>query len=307
MTTHEALTGKVALVTGATRGAGRGTAIALGEAGATVYCTGRTTRGKRSEYDRPETIEETAELVDAAGGKGIAVEVDHLQPERVEALVRRIDDEHGRLDVLVNDIWGGEKLAEWNTPIWEHDLDGGLRMLRLAIDTHLITSHFALRLLIRRPGGLVVEMTDGTAEYNATNYRLSTFYDLAKTSVIRLAFAQAKELEPHGCTAVALTPGWLRSEMMLEIYGVTEENWRDAAGGNPHFAAISESPRFVGRAVAALAADPQLERRSGGSFSSGGLAREYGFTDVDGSQPDCWRYMVEVQDPGRPPDATGYR
>jgi NAD(P)-dependent dehydrogenase (short-subunit alcohol dehydrogenase family) len=307
MTTHDALTGKVALVTGATRGAGRGTAIALGEAGATVYCTGRTTRGKRSEYDRPETIEETAALVDAAGGKGIAVEVDHLQPERVEALVRRIDDEHGRLDVLVNDIWGGEKLAEWNTPIWEHDLDGGLRMLRLAIDTHLITSHFALRLLIRRPGGLVVEMTDGTAEYNATNYRLSTFYDLAKTSVIRLAFAQAKELEPHGCTAVALTPGWLRSEMMLEIYGVTEENWRDAAGGNPHFAAISESPRFVGRAVAALAADPQLERRSGGSFSSGGLAREYGFTDVDGSQPDCWRYMVEVQDPGRPPDATGYR
>jgi len=307
MTTHDALTGKVALVTGATRGAGRGTAIALGEAGATVYCTGRTTRGRRSEYDRPETIEETAELVDAAGGKGIAVEVDHLQPERVEALVRRIDDEHGRLDVLVNDIWGGEKLAEWNTPIWEHDLDGGLRMLRLAIDTHLITSHFALRLLIRRPGGLVVEMTDGTAEYNATNYRLSTFYDLAKTSVIRLAFAQAKELEPHGCTAVALTPGWLRSEMMLEIYGVTEENWRDAAGGNPHFAAISESPRFVGRAVAALAADPQLERRSGGSFSSGGLAREYGFTDVDGSQPDCWRYMVEVQDPGRPPDATGYR
>ena len=307
MTTHDALTGKVALVTGATRGAGRGTAIALGEAGATVYCTGRTTRGKRSEYDRPETIEKTAELVDAAGGKGIAVEVDHLQPERVEALVRRIDDEHGRLDVLVNDIWGGEKLAEWNTPIWEHDLDGGLRMLRLAIDTHLITSHFALRLLIRRPGGLVVEMTDGTAEYNATNYRLSTFYDLAKTSVIRLAFAQAKELEPHGCTAVALTPGWLRSEMMLEIYGVTEENWRDAAGGNPHFAAISESPRFVGRAVAALAADPQLERRSGGSFSSGGLAREYGFTDVDGSQPDCWRYMVEVQDPGRPPDATGYR
>jgi len=302
-----ALDGKVALVAGATRGAGRGTAVALGEAGATVYCSGRSTRERRSEYDRPETIEETAELVDAAGGKGIAVEVDHLQPERVEALVRRIDDEHGRLDVLVNDIWGGEKLAEWNTPIWEHDLDGGLRMLRLAIDTHLITSHFALRLLIRRPGGLVVEMTDGTAEYNATNYRLSTFYDLAKTSVIRLAFAQAKELEPHGCTAVALTPGWLRSEMMLEIYGVTEENWRDAAGGNPHFAAISESPRFVGRAVAALAADPQLERRSGGSFSSGGLAREYGFTDVDGSQPDCWRYMVEVQDPGRPPDATGYR
>ncbi len=301
------LTGKVALVTGATRGAGRGTAVALGEAGATVYCTGRSTRQRRSEYDRPETIEETAELVDAAGGAGIAVAVDHLQPAQVEALVRRIEAEQGRLDVLVNDIWGGEKLAEWNTPVWEHDLDGGLRMLRLAIDTHLITSHFALPLLIRRPGGLVVEMTDGTREYNASNYRLSMFYDLAKSAVLRLAFAHGKELAPHGCSAVALTPGWLRSEMMLENYGVTEENWREAKVGSPHFVAISESPRFVGRAVAALAADPQLERRNGGSFSSGGLAREYGFTDVDGSQPDCWRYMVEVQDPGRPPDATGYR
>jgi NAD(P)-dependent dehydrogenase (short-subunit alcohol dehydrogenase family) len=301
------LTGKVALVAGATRGAGRGTAVALGEAGATVYCTGRTTRQRRSEYDRPETIEETAGLVDGAGGEGIAVEVDHLQPAQVESLVQRIDAERGRLDVLVNDIWGGEQLAQWNTPVWEHDLDRGLRMLRLAIDTHLITSHFALGLLIRRPAGLVVEMTDGTAEYNAANYRLSTFYDLAKTAVIRLAFSQGKELAPHGCTAVALTPGWLRSEMMLDNYGVTEANWRDAVGGNPHFTAISESPRFVGRAVAALAADPQLERRNGGSFSSGELGREYGFTDVDGSQPDCWRYMVEVQDAGRPPDPTGYR
>jgi NAD(P)-dependent dehydrogenase (short-subunit alcohol dehydrogenase family) len=301
------LTGKVALVTGATRGAGRGTAVSLGEAGATVYCTGRTTREQRSEYDRPETIEETAELVAAAGGEGIAVAVDHLEAPQVEALVRRIDAEQGRLDVLVNDIWGGERLAEWNTPIWEHDLDAGLRMLRLAIDTHLITSHHALALLIRRPGGLVVEMTDGTAEYNADHYRLSTFYDLAKTAVIRLAFAQAKELAPHGGTAVALTPGWMRSEMMLDHYSVTEETWRDAAGGNPHFRAISESPRFVGRAVAALAADPDLARRNGGSFSSGGLAREYGFTDLDGSQPDCWRYMVEVQDRGLPPDLTGYR
>jgi NAD(P)-dependent dehydrogenase (short-subunit alcohol dehydrogenase family) len=301
------MSGKVALVTGATRGAGRGTAVSLGEAGATVYCTGRTTRTKRSEYDRPETIEETAELVATAGGQGIAVEVDHLQPAQVEALVQRIEAEQGRLDVLVNDIWGGEKLAQWNTPVWEHDLDGGLRMLRLAIDTHLITSHFALALLIRRPGGLVVEMTDGTLEYNAANYRLSTFYDLAKTSVIRLAFAQGKELAPHGCTAVALTPGWIRSEMMLDNYGVTEANWRDGAATNPHFAAISESPRFVGRAVAALAADPDLQRRNGGSFSSGGLAREYGFTDLDGSQPDCWRYLVEVQDPGRPADPTGYR
>jgi len=297
----------VALVTGATRGAGRGTAVSLGEAGATVYCTGRTTRKRRSEYDRPETIEETAELVDAAGGEGIAVEVDHLEPAQVEALVERIDAERGRLDVLVNDIWGGELLAEWNKPVWEHDLDKGLRMLRLAIDTHLITSHFALALLISEPGGLVVEMTDGTREYNAEHYRLSAFYDLAKTSVIRLAFAQSKELAPHGCTAVALTPGWMRSEMMLDNYQVTEDTWREAEGGNPHFKAISESPRFVGRAVAALAADPDLHRRNGGSFSSGGLAREYGFTDLDGSQPDCWRYMVEVQDAGRPADATGYR
>jgi NAD(P)-dependent dehydrogenase (short-subunit alcohol dehydrogenase family) len=191
--------------------------------------------------------------------------------------------------------------------VWEHDLDGGLRMLRLAIDTHLITSHFALALLIRRPGGLVVEMTDGTLEYNAAHYRLSAFYDLAKTAVIRLAFAQGQELAPHGCAAVALTPGWMRSEMMLDNYRVTEANWRDGAATNPHFAAISETPRFVGRAVAALAADPQVDRRNGGSFSSGGLAREYGFTDLDGSQPDCWRYMAEVMDPGRPADPTGYR
>jgi NAD(P)-dependent dehydrogenase (short-subunit alcohol dehydrogenase family) len=301
------LNGKAALVAGATRGAGRGIAVALGEAGATVYCTGRTTRQRRSEYDRPETIEETAELVDAAGGKGIALAVDHLEPEQVEALVQRIDAEQGRLDLLVNDIWGGELLFEWTSPLWEHDLQNGLRMLRLAIDTHLITSHFALPLLIRRPGGLVVEMTDGTREYNATNYRLSAFYDLAKSSVIRLAFTQGCELAPHDCTAVALTPGWMRSEMMLENYGVTEENWRDGAAVNAHFAAISETPRFVGRAVAALAADPGVHERNGGSFSSGGLAREYGFTDVDGSQPDCWRYMVEVQDPGLPADPTGYR
>jgi len=301
------LSGKVALVAGATRGGGRGIAVALGEAGATVYCTGRTTRQRRSEYDRPETIEQTAELVTAAGGEGIAVEVDHLVPAQVEALVGRIDAEQGRLDVLVNDIWGGEQLAQWDTPLWEHDLDGGLRMLRLAIDTHLITSHFALALLIRRPGGLVVEVTDGTQEYNAAHYRLSTFYDLAKTAVLRLAFAQGTELAPHGCSAVALTPGWMRSEMMLDIYGVTEGTWRDGEGGNPHFRAISESPRFVGRAVAALAADPNVARRNGGSFSSGGLAREYGFTDLDGSQPDAWRYMVEVQDPGLPPDPTGYR
>ncbi len=301
------LEGKVALVAGATRGAGRGTAIALGEAGATVYCTGRSTRRQRSEYDRPETIEETAELVEAAGGSGIAVAVDHLEPAEVERLTSRIDADHGRLDVLVNDIWGGEKLFDWDTPVWEHDLQRGLRILRLAVDTHLITSHHALPLLIRRPGGLVVEMTDGTRAYNDDRYRVNVFYDLAKASALRLAFAQGHELAAHGCAAVALTPGWLRSEMMLENFGVTEDDWDQPGKAPPHFAAISESPRFVGRAVAALAADPDLDKRNGGSFSSGELAREYGFTDLDGSQPDCWRYMVEVQDPGLPADPAGYR
>jgi len=301
------LRGKVALVAGATRGAGRGTAVALGEAGAVVYCTGRTTNGQASDYRRPETIDETAAMVSAAGGTGIAVAVDHFNAPEVEALVRRIDHGHGRLDILVNDMWGGENLIQWNTPLWEHDLDGGLRMLHGAVDTHLVTSHFALPLLIRRPGGLVVEMADGTREYNTAHYRLSAFYDLAKSAVLRLAFSQAEELKPFGCTAVALTPGWMRSEMMLEHYGVTEANWREAAATNPHFAAISESPRFVGRAVAALAADSDVYRRTGGSFSSGGLALEYGFTDVDGSRPDCWRYLEEVQDAGLPADATGYR
>ena len=301
------LQGKVALVAGATRGAGRGTAVALGEAGATVYCTGRSTRARRSEYDRPETMEETAELVTAAGGTGIPVAVDHLEADEVRALVERIAADQDRLDVLVNDIWGGERLFEWDTPVWDHDLANGLRMLRLAIDTHLITSHLALPLLIRRPGGLVVEMTDGTAAYNAGHYRVNAFYDLAKNAVVRLAFAQAHELAPHGATAVALTPGWLRSEMMLEHYGVTEANWRDGAKVNSHFAAISESPRFVGRAVAALAADPGKQRHSGGSLSSGGLAREYGFTDLDGSRPDAWRYMVEVQDPDLPANPGPYR
>jgi NAD(P)-dependent dehydrogenase (short-subunit alcohol dehydrogenase family) len=300
------LAGKVALVAGATRGAGRGIAIELGAAGATVYCTGRTTRAQRSEYDRPETIEETAEAVTAAGGEGIAVQVDHLEVAQVQALVARIDAGHGRLDVLVNDIWGGELLTEWNVPVWQHSLEKGLRIMRLGIDTHLITSHYALPLLIRRPGGLVVEMTDGTDEYNRANYRLSMFYDQVKTSVQRMAWGLAKELEPHGCTAVALTPGWLRSEMMLGHYGVTEENWRDATKVQPHFV-ISESPHYVGRAVAAMAADDGKARWNGQSLSSGGLAQVYGFRDVDGSQPDCWRYMREVQDPGLPADATGYR
>jgi NAD(P)-dependent dehydrogenase (short-subunit alcohol dehydrogenase family) len=300
------LKGKVALVSGATRGGGRGIAVALGEAGATVYVTGRSTRARRSEIDRPETIEETAELVSEAGGEGIAVPTDHLDHAQVAALVERIDADHGRLDVLVNDIWGSEHLFEWDTPVWEHDLDNGLRLLRLAIDTHLITSHYALPLLIRQAGGLVVEVTDGTASYNADHYRINAFYDLAKTSVIRLAWGQAQELGKHGCTAVALTPGWMRSEMMLEIYGVTEENWRDGTARTPHFC-ISETPRFVGRAVAALAGDPERARWNGQSLSSGGLAQVYGFTDLDGTRPDCWRYMTEVVDTGNPPGDEGYR
>ncbi|MCX4977639.1 SDR family oxidoreductase [Streptomyces sp. NBC_00620] len=300
------LEGKVALVAGATRGAGRGIAVELGAAGATVYVTGRSTRGKRSEYDRPETIEDTAELVTAAGGRGIAVPTDHLVPSEVEALVARIADEQGRLDVLVNDIWGGETLFEWDSTVWEHDLDKGLRLLRLAVETHAITNHHALPLLLRNPGGLVVEMTDGTAEYNRNTYRVSFFYDLAKSSVLRMAFALGHELGPRGATAVALTPGWLRSEMMLENFGVTEENWRDALERVPHFG-ISETPFYVGRAVAALAADPDVARWNGGSLSSGQLAQVYGFTDRDGSRPDAWRYMVEVQDVGKAADATGYR
>ena len=300
------LAGTVSLVAGATRGAGRGIAIELGAAGATVYVTGRTTREQRSEYDRPETIEETAELVREAGGEGIAVPTDHLVPAQVASLVARIERDHRRLDVLVNDIWGGEKLIEWNVPVWEHSLDKGLRMLELAIDTHLITSHVALPLLIARPGGLVIEMTDGTAEYNATHYRNSLFYDLAKTSVTRMAWALSQELAPHGATAVSLTPGWMRSEIMLEVFGVTEANWRDATRHQPHFV-ISESPRFVGRAVAALAADERRARWNGQSLSSGQLAIAYGFTDVDGSRPDCWRYLAEVQETGKPADATGYR
>jgi NAD(P)-dependent dehydrogenase (short-subunit alcohol dehydrogenase family) len=300
------LSGKIALVAGASRGAGRGIAIELGAAGATVYVTGRSTREQRSEYDRPETIEETADLVTAAGGTGIAVPTDHLVSEQVRALVERIRKDEGRLDILVNDIWGGEKLFEWNKAVWEHDLENGLRLLRLGIDTHLITAHFALPLMIERPGGLLVEVTDGTAEYNAEHYRLSPFYDLAKVAVNRMGWSHAKDLEKHQCTSVSLTPGWLRSEMMLEHFGVTESNWRDATKTVPHFV-ISETPRFVGRAVAALAADPDRARWNGQSLSSGELARVYGFTDLDGSRPDVWRYIVEVTEKDKPADATGYR
>ena len=289
----DALRGKVAVVAGATRGAGRGIAAALGEAGALVVCTGRRSRdaSTRSDYgDRPETIEETAELVDAAGGTGIAIAVDHLDPDQVVRLRDRIDSDHGGLDILVNDIWGGELLhggpPNWDRPIWEVDLDDGLRMLRLGVDTHLITSHHLLPLLVDRPGGLVVEVTDGTTAYNAEHYRISVFYDLAKVAVNRLAWSQGHELGPFGCTALAVTPGWMRSEMMLEHYATDEAHWREAA--TPPGFEHSETPRFVGRAIAAVAADPRRARWNQQSVTAADLCRAYGFTDVDGSQPDGW-------------------
>lgn len=290
---RKTLTGKVALVAGATRGAGRGIAVALGEAGATVYCTGRSTQAGRSEMDRSETIEETAALVDAAGGHGIAVRVDHLVPDEVRELVTRIEREQGALHLLVNDIFGATKI-EWNKTVWESDLDFGLRSLRLAIDTHAITSHFAIPLLLKAPGGLVIEINDGTEAYNGTRYRNSFFYDLAKAAVLRMGFALGHELKSHGATGLSLSPGWMRSEAMLEVFGVREDNWRDAVAREPGFA-IAESPTFVGRAVVALAADPDVARWNGQSLSSGQLARVYGFTDVDGSQPDAWRYMLDAE------------
>ncbi|WP_197377360.1 SDR family oxidoreductase [Mycolicibacterium baixiangningiae] len=284
----DALRGRIAVVAGATRGAGHGIAAALGEAGATVICTGRSSRRGPggSDYDRPETIEETAELVDALGGRGIAHRVDHLDTEQVGA--------------LVNDLWGAEVLkgppSSWGHPMWQHDLDDRLRILRLGVDTHLITSHFLLPLLVTRPGGLLVEITDGTTEYNSANYRLSVFYDLAKCAVDRLAFSHGHGLAPLGATAVALTPGWLRSQMMLDNYGVTEADWRTALNPRrsdgypaaPPGFANSETPRFVGRAVAAIAADPESSRWNQRSLTSATVSREYGFTDVDGRRPDGW-------------------
>lgn len=294
----EALRGRVAVVAGATRGAGRGIAVALGEAGATVVATGRSSRTARLHSDyagRPETIEETAELVDETGGVGVAIPVDHLDTEQVQRLAGIIADRFGAIDVLVNDIWGGEQLkggpTAWGRPIWQCDLNGSLRLLRLAVDTHLITSHQLLPLLVNRPGGLVVEVTDGTTEFNATNYRISAFYDLAKTAVNRLAWTQGHELAPYGATAVAVTPGWLRSEMMLEAFGTTEATWSTAEA--PRGFATSESPRFVGRAIAAMAADPERHRWNQRSVTAGQLADTYGFTDIDGSRPDAWRYIAD--------------
>jgi len=299
---------RIALVAGATRGAGRAIAVELARAGAIVCATGRSSRVQGpSEVGRPETIEETGELIAAAGGAGTALRVDHLEPDQVRDLAARIDHDHGRLDILVNDIFDGGRYGQFGTTVWEHDLAGGLRMLRIGIDTHAITSHFMLPLLIRHPGGLVVEMTDGTAEYNAAyRHREGFYYDLVKAAVQRMTLAQAHELAPYRASAVAVTPGWMRSEDMLDFYGVTEATWRQATERVPHFC-ISESPAYTGRAVTALAADPEVARWSGQVLSTGQLAPIYGFTDTDGTRPDCWRYVVEVQDKDLPADDHGYR
>jgi NAD(P)-dependent dehydrogenase (short-subunit alcohol dehydrogenase family) len=317
-----ALDGRVALVAGATRGAGRGIAAALGEQGATVVCTGRSSRNGRLRSDyagRSETIEETAELVREVGGVGIALAVDHLDDAQVGELARFVRTELGRLHVLVNDIWGGEQLMgsppTWGRPLWELDLESGLRMLQLGVETHLRTSHALLPILAERPGGLVVEVNDGTHAYNATNFRISVFYDLVKTSVNRLAWSQGHELAAVGGTAMAVTPGFLRSEMMLDTFAVTEATWRDALVAEradcgptapPEFA-LSESPRFVGRGVAAVAADPEKARWNQQSVDAATLAREYGHTDLDGSVPDCFRYITDHVDQGTEGDFSQYR
>jgi NAD(P)-dependent dehydrogenase (short-subunit alcohol dehydrogenase family) len=299
------LEGRVAVIAGGTRGAGRGIAVELGRCGATVYVTGRSTTGAPSELGRSETIEGTAQLVDAAGGRGIAIRCDHARTEDVDALRARLEGDGGRLDLLVNDIWGGDGLVDWGAPFWEHDLESGLRAWRNAVETHLITSHRLAPLLVARGSGLVIEMTDGDSD----RYRGSLFYDLAKASAIRLAVAQASDLAPHGVTAVSLTPGFLRSEAMLDHFGVDEQHWRDGVAQDPHFA-ISETPSFVGRAVAALTADPDVKRWRGQALSSWGLMREYGFRDDDGSQPDWGRWFDEVVVTGTDPlevDASQYR
>ncbi len=292
------LEGKIAVVAGATRGAGRGIATMLGEAGATVYCTGRSTRAGRATppqtgvdfqlAGRPETIEETAEMVTGQGGLGIAVRVDHTVPGEVEALFARVQAEQGRLDLLVNDVWGGDELSEWGLPFWQLDLKKGLLMQERAVHSHIITSRYGVPLLLEGKGGLVVEITDGDGQA----YRGNLFYDLAKVSAIRLAYAMAEELRPHGVAAVALTPGFLRSEAILDHFGVTEANWQEGAQKDPHFIA-SETPAYIGRAVAALAADPDIMAKSGRALSTWDLSEEYGFTDIDGRQPHWGRYYAQ--------------
>lgn len=274
------LAGKVAVVAGATRGAGRGIATALGEAGATVYCTGRSVAGSPGMKNRPETIHETADIVTARGGRGIAVRVDHTVPAEVASLFEAV----GELDVLVNDVWGGDDLVEWGKKLWETKLDDGLTLVDRAIKTHVITSYYGLPRI--RRGGIVVEVTDGDAYF----YRGHFFYDLVKTTVIRMAFALSQEAEDRGVTALAVTPGFLRSEWMLDHFGVTEANWRDAAARTESFIA-SETPLFVGRCVAALAADPNVGAKGGRVFASWDLGEEYGVEDADGSRPHYMRWL----------------
>ena len=283
------LNGKVALVAGATRGAGRGIAVALGEAGATVYCTGRSSRSRSVDPGRPETIEETAELVDAAGGRGVAVRVDHTEVDAVERLFTRVRTDHGRLDLLVNDIWGGDALTEWGKRAWEVDVATGFRMMERAIHTHVVTSRYGIPLLLEGDDGLVVEVTDGAFQ----GYRGQLFYDLCKASVIRLAYALSVEFADVSATAVAITPGFLRSEAVLDHFGVREENWRDAIAQDPHFA-HSETPRLVGRVIAALAADPAKRARSGQALTCWDLARHYDVRDVDGAQPHWDEHLDEA-------------
>jgi NAD(P)-dependent dehydrogenase (short-subunit alcohol dehydrogenase family) len=281
---------RVALVAGATRGTGRAIAIELGAAGATVYVTGRSAEGHRSPMNRPETLEETAELVEQAGGTAIAIRADHTHSAQVAKLVARIGEEQdGRLDVLVNDIWGGEALTNWGVPFWEHSLDDGLELHRLGMLTHVITSWHAAPLMVRRGSGLIVEITDGIEP----GYRGSLFYDLTKASVIRFAQNQAADLKPHGVASIAISPGFLRSEAMLDHFGVTEDTWRDAIAQDRHFAA-SETPHFVGRGIARLAADPNVLDRTGEALGSWHLGRIYEVDDLDGSRPDWARYYAGV-------------
>ena len=297
-----ALEGRIALVAGATRGAGRAIALELARAGAVVYCTGRSTAKAPSDYGRSETIEGTAQLITGAGGTAHPVVVDHLDVRAVRALIGRIDQEQGRLDILVNDI-GGEAYVQFDTPLWEYDLDRGTQLIDTGFTTHLNTSHSALELLIRHPGGLVVEVTDGTRSYNHTHYRGTVFLDLTKTAVDRLAYAQGHELAPHGGTAVSVTPGWLRSEMMLDAFGVTEETWREAAEANrarsdavpPYEFVISETPAMLARGITALAADPSRAVWNTRSLSSVELAEHYDLTDVDGSRPDSWSFVTAME------------
>lgn len=285
------LAGRVALVAGATRGTGRGIARALGEAGAIVYCSGRSVRGNPATPGRAETIEETAEMVTALGGVGVAVRADHTEPAQVRALVDRIRDERGGLDILVNDVWGGDDLTQWGKPLWEHSLDDGLLMQRRAVHSHIITSHEAIPLMLDRANALLVEVTDGVTD----GYRGNVFYDLAKVSVIRLAVALGYELRDRDVTAVAVSPGFLRSERMLELFGVTEATWRDHIARDPNWAE-SETPLFVGRGIAALAADPNHWRFSGMALTSWDLGERYHVVDADGRQPHWGRWIETATD-----------